>query len=251
MQSAAGLGGAQRCKGTDMAELAMFVHAYAGGRYWERALLDVLAARANGGLEAQTYAGIVGNYIQAPRAKALLEPLNVEVIVEAETGWEQVTQEAMYRWALEHPGAYICYAHTKGAADLDPSGPEWNSRWRQSMAYHVIQRWQGCVAALDQGADAVGCHWLMPEEYPGVLISPHFGGTFWWVTASFLATLGPPPMDHGRHGAEMWIGWGPRTPKVYDLLPGWPGWGCCHIDEPCNHPTRWAESKEAARVYGD
>ena len=88
------------------------------------------------------------------------------------------------------------------------------------MTRHVITGWRDCLDLLGQ-VDAVGCHWLPPQDG----LWPFFGGNFWWATAAYLRQL--PELDWTtRWRAEDWIGIG--QPKVHDLLPGWPSmkmWG--------------------------
>lgn len=127
--------------------------------------------------------------------------------------------------------AYVCYFHVKGASF--PPGDSFRSRWRNRMFRCVVLGWRDCVEALDNGADACGCHYLRPENYPGLVEFEYFGGNFFWSKASFLKTLppiaeSPAVKQHGidafesRYESEGWIGRGSRRPKVMDFSPGWP-----------------------------
>ena len=96
---------------------------------------------------------------------------------------------------------------------------------------NAVTNWRTCVADLDSGADAVGSHWMVPPETP---IGQHiFAGNFFWAKASFLRTL-PSIMDRerikmsgidsldSRYESEVWLGNGPRIPKVKDYHgPNW------------------------------
>ena len=78
------------------------------------------------------------------------------------------------------------------------------------------------VAALDDGHDCAGPHWLTADRYGGarrrrgVLVA----GNFWWANLAFLRRL-PVPGGPDRYAAERWIG-ETEIPRVLNLLPCWP-----------------------------
>ena len=127
--------------------------------------------------------------------------------------------------------AYCLYFHAKGASF--PPGDIVRGRWRDRMFDNVVMKWKRALADLDSGFDAVGCHWLTPEQYRGLVGHPYFGGNYWIARASFLRTL--PSLretkevkTHGidafesRYIAESWIGLGAKRPAIRDYHPGWP-----------------------------
>lgn len=132
-------------------------------------------------------------------------------------------------WLPGHEDWYVLYFHAKGCtrAPSDPLG--W--LWRACMTRHVVTNWRQCMADLDAGFEAVGCHWMQPPATPpGQFI---FAGTFFWTTGKFLATL-PSIMERerikvsgldsieSRYEAEVWLGNGPRPPRIKDYHgPGW------------------------------
>ena len=81
---------------------------------------------------------------------------------------------------------------------------------------------------LAKGRDSCGAHWMTPEQFPGKVKSPFWGGTFFWATAKFLLSLPPlpPPTWKNRFEAENWIGRGPSRPSVTDYHNGWPSMDC-------------------------
>lgn len=129
------------------------------------------------------------------------------------------TLNVLRDWVKGHPGWYVLYHHTKGV-----STPNQADNWRRRMEKHCVWEWQKCVAELDKGFDACGCHWLTPERHGHTIRKPFFGGTFFWSTTEYLKTLPPlpPPTWENRYEAEMWIGTGPRRARVTDWHPGWP-----------------------------
>jgi hypothetical protein len=143
------------------------------------------------------------------------------ILFHNENGVSEIpTINRLREWLPGHEDWYVCYHHGKCCTRND----ETCAKWRRAMQNAVITNWRQCVADLDAGAEAVGCHWLTPEAYPGLVGSPYFAGTFWWATARFLLTLPPLPKAtwENRYYAESWIGSGPARPKVKDYKPGWP-----------------------------
>jgi hypothetical protein len=89
----------------------------------------------------------------------------------------------------------VLYFHTKGITHPDKCSRD----WRRLMEYFCLDRWQDALAALDRGADAVGC------DYSETVLGPHFSGTFWWAATRHLHRLPQIPQDN-PFAAEAWIG---------------------------------------------
>ena len=133
------------------------------------------------------------------------------------------------KWLPGHEDWYVLYFHAKGATH--PPDHELSNRWRGCMMKQCVTNWRRCVVDLDAGYEAVGCHWMVPPATPpGQHI---FAGTFFWAKVSYLLTL-PSIMEpdrikvsgldsaESRYEAEVWIGNGPRLPKVKDYHgPNW------------------------------
>lgn len=198
-----------------------FYHAYAGGA-WAKPVQEHAAALTASTLRVPMTVGVVGPEHDRYVLKTLLPGLLPESMgsaiewVEADEGYEEVTLRPLQEWSKSHPGGRVLYCHDKGA--LDDS--DWNGVWRRSMTHHVVKDWQECVARLDEGWDAAGCHWLtdLPNR------PPFYAGNFWWATAAYIATL-PALKVVERHDCENWIGLG--DPNAYDLLPGFPDTSLC------------------------
>jgi hypothetical protein len=129
------------------------------------------------------------------------------------------------RWLPGHDGWRVLYFHLKGVTH---PGELLYERWRQCMERAVVWNWRTCSEELNKGVEACGCHWLTPEQFPLMVKSPFFGGTFWWSTANFLMTLPSLPLATwaNRFEAENWIGRGPRRPRIKDFHNGWPSMEC-------------------------
>lgn len=143
---------------------------------------------------------------------------------------ENMTILALERWLLNHPDWYVLYLHSKGATH--PPNDDKSVRWRNCMMRNLVTEWVRCVADLKAGYDSVGCHWTGPLKKfnpPQSL----WGGNFWWAKSNFLLTLPsiqsrPQIKQSGlgaiesRYEAEIWIGNGPRLPRVKDYHHAWP-----------------------------
>lgn len=194
-------------------------HAWLRGDAWPEIVTEHLDALAS--FDGPMIVGMVGDTDARMQLRAMFKHAGRAAQFIAIPGeWERGTLELARAWAHEHPEDAIAYAHTKGASQ--PT--EFNARWRASMAHHVIEGWRHCRSILREGYDAVGCHWLHPDEFGEATMgpTPFFGGNYWLATCAYLNTL-PPVPDEDRWGSERWIGMG--NPKVRDLAPGWPGDG--------------------------
>jgi hypothetical protein len=196
-----------------------FYHAYLDNGVWPEIVAEHLEALK--GFDGEIVVGAAGA-AQKPLRSLLLDylMLRVPTIVEVPAESERGTMELVRAWALEHPNDVVMYGHTKGASQPTP----FNDRWRRSMQHHVVEGWENCRSILEEGYDAVGCHWLHPDVFGESTMgpTPFFGGNYWLATCAYLNTL-PPVPGEDRWGSERWIGLG--NPRVHDLAPGWPGDG--------------------------
>lgn len=125
-----------------------------------------------------------------------------------------------------HPDWLVFYHHSKSATHKPETDyAQFASRWRRCLERTCVHRWRECVNALQQGYEAAGAHWLTGQADG----TQHmFAGTFWWSTSNFLRTLPSIMLRErikmdgidslsSRYEAEVWIGNGPRLPRVLDL----------------------------------
>jgi hypothetical protein len=206
-----------------------YYHVYASGA-WSEPVREHFEALGRAGFEGEITVGLVGYDEDRAMARMMISShmrmwgfpaLPEKNWIEAREGWEQLTLQKIHNDVQYTPGEFaVLYAHTKGARD----NSTWNALWRRSMTSHVVSGWESCAGFLERnGTDAVGCHWLTPEEHHDppdyVVDSPFFGGNFWVARASYLRRL-PPLESQYRHQAEEWVGL--ANPMVRDVLPGWP-----------------------------
>lgn len=197
-------------------------------------VLEQMAALSRSGLEdAASFilCGINGGEESELLAKLLLPKKATCVFHGLQSRSENLTLVELEKWLPDHEDWYVLYFHAKGAT-LDPNSDYGQTcgRWRRCMMTNVVNQWTGCIADMKCGYEAVGCHWMT-----GLLDGTQniFGGNCWWAKASFLVTLpsiflrdrikvsGIDSVE-SRYEAEVWIGNGPRVPRVKDYHPGHP-----------------------------
>jgi hypothetical protein len=201
-----------------------YYHCYAAGA-WSAAVRDHFTALGRAGLDdAATTVGLVGPEEDRKAARDRIGELSRKWVIpaperwtEQDEGWEQVTLRQIHADVHRLRGEFaVLYAHTKGAAfDLDAS-----VAWRRSMTKALIGDWEQGICLLEEGYDAVGCHWVTDPRHRSR--GPFFAGNFWLARASYLRML-PAPESGDRWQAETWVSG--KNPAVYDVLPGWPEYG--------------------------
>jgi hypothetical protein len=156
------------------------------------------------------YLGVVGSAVARAEVAHRLPGV---IVAEAESGWEQVTLEALRRFVEDFDG-HVFYAHTKGAWSQTPLAV----RWREMMTEETVGGWEKCVRALER-AEVAGPFWLRSSEPEHALHDHFFAGNFWWARSEYLRTLGP-VRTSSRFDAEGWVGLG--RPSVVDVTVGLP-----------------------------
>ena len=216
-----------------MKKIAVFYHAILRGgtipvdtSFACTIMQEQMRALKNSGLLAaadEFHIGINGDEDDKDIARLFVPCLNAKFVVHGPGVTSELpTLAYLRRWLPDHPDWYLLYHHIKGVTH--PTEPLY-AAWRRRMEKAVVWGWRDCVAQLDGGVDACGCHWLTPEQFPTLVHNfPFFGGTFFFATARFLLTLPPLPEATwaNRFAAENWIGMGPKRPRVKDYYPGWP-----------------------------
>ena len=194
-----------------------FYHIYCGNNYAEQdgawispVTLHIEALKSSGLLNYinTVQIGLVGLHHQRDQAKQLLldSGINHVVVVEAESGWEQVTQVPLYNFAQTNNG-YVLYAHTKGSFN----NTDQNIGWCKLMTDATVVNWRNCLEKLEH-VDAVGRDWHdFSQQHGPHLGGPHvgqkwFAGTFWWAKLNRIKDIGHIPTMHTRWDAEVWIG---------------------------------------------
>jgi len=172
--------------------------------------------------------GINGGEESAPIGNLFLPNKATKLYHGLKTRNECRTIVAMEDWVKTHPEWYVLYLHAKGSTHKKNAPYQGTViPWREGMMHAVVDNWRQCVADLDAGFESVGRQWMSGPGMPGN--QSIWAGNFWWAKASFLATL-PSIMQtdrvklsgidsvESRYEAEVWIGNGPRLPKVRDYI---------------------------------
>lgn len=177
----------------------------------------------------EIHVGINGGVESEYLAEAVLPERAVKTFHGLQCRNECRTIALIEQWLPGHEGWNVLYFHAKGSTH--PAADPFRTSWRNCMTRHVVANWRTCVADLAAGYEAVGCHWMTPPATPpGQNI---FAGTFFWAKSDFLLTL-PSIYERdrikvsgidafeSRYEAEVWLGNGPRIPRVKDYHgPHW------------------------------
>lgn len=192
---------------------------------------QMLALSGTGLLDAASYflVGINGGSESRPFIDNCI-PVEADCVMHGlDCKNENRTILELEKWLPEHKDWHVLYFHSRGATH--PLGDGFTGQWRACMMKHNVLNWKQCIQDLDAGYDAVGAHWMEPPATP---VSQYiFAGTFWWATSNYLLTL-PSIMERerikmsgidsheSRYEAEVWIGNGPKRPRVKDYHgPNW------------------------------
>lgn len=231
-------------------KLYHYYHVYADGDWMPIVNEHLLALKRSGlydRLATGLNVGIVGDWRQRDDVMEFIEDhcMRYRVVAEADSGWEQVTIDALAHDANSvhrNTDGYVLYAHTKGCAN---SG-EFPDRWRKMMTYTLVDDWRNATyrLVLEAGQwDTAGPYFVTEGIYDpdvpvfagvhgvsqmaaylerqmcgqglidAVIEEPqptttrvHYSGNFWWATWDWLRRLPYPCPANTRHDAEMWIG---------------------------------------------
>lgn len=212
-------------------KLCVFYHAVLGGarpinrNFALSIIAEQMEALTSSGLAFDSDRIIVGYRGPDDGAIAVrsLIPKRADMIIHPMDEHSEIpTLNVLRQWLPENQDYAVLYHHIKGVSYPDQP---FYSQWRRCMQRACVWNWRACIARMETGSiDSTGAHWLTPQQYPGRVVTPFWGGTFWWATAKFLATLPPLPEPtwENRYEAESWIGKGPNPPRVWDQAPHWP-----------------------------
>jgi hypothetical protein len=192
-------------------KLYNFYHLWVDGN-WKSPLNDHISYLEDsllyGNIE-KVYVGLVGsasNRITAKEYLRLNAGTKYEVCVEADSGFEQVTQDAMVDFAKDHDG-YVFYNHAKAAHN----DVEFDHAWRKELYSVLVGQWRKCVRKLKEHS-MVGTYYLMPKhtaaeyrlkdsddiKYARFIGNEvweekgHFSSNFWWTHLKYIKALGYP-----------------------------------------------------------
>jgi hypothetical protein len=166
------------------------------------------------------FAGLVGTPERRADAKTWLP---CKVIAEADTGFEEVTINALRSRIKTMPNdTRVFYAHNKGAFHNLPA----NHVWRREMMRYLFVDVQERIKELEDHDIVCWCWSPKGTKDPyGIPITDSISaGNFWGARADYLKCLPeiPPLVEDQRVQAEAWLG--QDAPVVKSLMHGWPQW---------------------------
>ena len=221
-----------RSRGGMVNGIAVWYHTYINGPTVDldhglSIVQEQLAALYQSGLQEacnELYIGVSGGDANVA-AVAMMSPAKAVIIEHSmDTCGELPTLCALQQWLPGHEGWAVCYFHTKSAQYKGDAGYR---AWRLCQQAVVVWDWQRCVKDLEDGYDCSGAHWLTPQQYPHLMATPYYAGTFWWARADYLSILPKlSPTGPSRWEAEAFIGKANRKIKFRDHRPHWPGGNC-------------------------
>jgi hypothetical protein len=195
-----------------MNKIYNFYHLWVDGN-WKTPLNDHISFLEDsllyGNIE-KVYVGLVGsptNRITVKEYLRLNAGLKYEVCVEADSGFEQVTQDKMVDFAQDHDG-YVFYNHGKASFN----DVEFEHAWRKELYSVLVGSWRKAVRKLKEHS-MVGTYYLTPKhtakegrlkgDSDDVKYSKfmdlevmeekgHFSSNFWWTHLKYVKALGYP-----------------------------------------------------------
>lgn len=186
-------------------EIHHFYHVYSDGN-WYKPLEEHIKSLKDSQLyfNLKTFQlGIVGRSFTRKKVKQYLDSQSINYLIctEKDSGWEQETLDELYEFSKKNKGK-VLYAHTKNAVNNSNLHVE----WRLSMTYYNIIKWRDNIELLNNGHQAVGCHYLEGGNGLVETGSGFFGGNFWWTLLEYINEFQEKPLRSNRYDSEGWIG---------------------------------------------
>jgi len=140
--------------------------------------------------------------------------------------YEGQTLAKMYEHTQENDG-YVFYFHNKGMSSYSTHIPGAIKDWRHYMQYYNLEKWEDCIAKLDEGYDCCGVDWVERHDIKLDFVVQHYAGNFWWARNDYIRKLKHPlkieeymdveammrELQNYRYCFELWMATG--IPKQY------------------------------------
>ena len=95
------------------------------------------------------------------------------------------------------------------------------------MQYYNIEKWEDCIAKLDEGYDCCGVDWVERHDIKLDFVVQHYAGNFWWAKNEYIRKLKHPikiheymdvdammrELENYRYCFELWMATG--NPKQH------------------------------------
>ena len=152
--------------------------------------------------------------------------IDVRNVGEQPNLYEGQTLAKIYEHCLEDDG-YVFYFHNKGMSSYTTHIPGAIKDWRHYMQYFNIEKWEDCIAKLDEGYDCCGVDWVERHDIKLDFVVQHYAGNFWWARNDYIRKLKHPlkieeymdveammrELQNYRYCFELWMATG--IPKQY------------------------------------
>ena len=140
--------------------------------------------------------------------------------------YEGQTLAKMYEHCQNDDG-YVFYFHNKGMMSYTTHIPGAIKDWRHYMQYYNIEKWEDCIAKLDEGYDCCGVDWVERHDIKLDFVVQHYAGNFWWAKNEYIRELKHPlhieeymdvdammrELENYRYCFELWMATG--NPKQH------------------------------------
>ena len=140
--------------------------------------------------------------------------------------YEGQTLEKMYEHCQNDDG-YVFYFHNKGMMSYTTHIPGAIKDWRHYMQYYNLEKWEDCIAKLDEGYDCCGVDWVERHDIKLDFVVQHYAGNFWWAKCEYIRKLKHPlhieeymdvdammrELENYRYCFELWMATG--NPKQH------------------------------------
>ena len=140
--------------------------------------------------------------------------------------YEGQTLAKVYEHCQEDDG-YVFYFHNKGISSYSTHIPGAIKDWRHYMQYYNIEKWEDCVAKLEEGYQCCGVDWVERHDIKLDFVVQHYAGNFWWARNDYIRTLKHPlkieeymdveammrELQNYRYCFELWMATG--NPKQH------------------------------------
>ena len=95
------------------------------------------------------------------------------------------------------------------------------------MQYYNLEKWEDCIAKLDEGYDCCGVDWVERHDIKLDFVVQHYAGNFWWAKCEYIRKLKHPlhieeymdvdammrELENYRYCFELWMATG--NPKQH------------------------------------
>jgi predicted O-methyltransferase YrrM len=140
--------------------------------------------------------------------------------------YEGQTLAKLYEHCQNDDG-YVFYFHNKGMSSYSTHIPGAIKDWRHYMQYYNIEKWEDCIAKLDEGYECCGVDWVERHDIKLDFVVQHYAGNFWWARNDYIRKLKHPikieeymdveammrELQNYRYCFELWMATG--NPKQH------------------------------------